>query len=45
VKQVGFASRVKGRRSDWWWKRRWGLWWGDASRVRWTRRLERRELN
>jgi len=29
-------SGVKGRGSDRWWDRRWGLWWGDARRMRWT---------
>ena len=41
VKEMGLIkSGVKGRGSDRWWERRWGLWWGDAHRMRWTRSEE-----
>jgi len=35
---MSFKTGVTGRGSDRWWKRRWGLWWVDARRMRWTRR-------
>jgi len=32
-----FKSGVKCRGSVRWWERRWWLWWGDMSRMRWAR--------
>jgi len=42
VKQINFKYEVKGRWSDRWWVRSWGLWWGDACGKRWTRRTVNR---
>jgi len=36
--KISYKSVVKGRGCDRWRKRSWGLWWGDACRIRWTRR-------
>jgi len=30
---MSFKPGVKGRGSDRWWERCWGLWWGDMRRV------------
>jgi len=36
VKQKSSKTTEKGRGSDKWWQRRWGLWRGDARKMRWT---------
>jgi len=41
MKQKSFNTREKDWGSDRWWERRWGLWWGDMCKMKWTRRVNR----
>ena len=38
VKRMRFKSAVKDRGSDKWLQQRWGLWWGAACKMTWSRR-------